>query len=112
MHAHVRCVDVRRMSVRAAALGKHTVVTLAFTHSQPSACFEDIVVDDRFPTKWGQCSFAKSGKKSEAWVQVIELLGSPWSASGLGTEQHGATASGYDSPNNRRGQVSVSDVGC
>ena len=36
---------------------------------------EDIVVDDRFPFKWGQCSFAKSGKKKECWVQVIETLG-------------------------------------
>jgi len=34
--------------------------------------YQDIVVDDRFPFKWGQCSFAKSGKKKECWVQVIE----------------------------------------
>ena len=35
---------------------------------------EDVVVDDQFPTKYGQCAFAKSGKRSEAWVQVIERL--------------------------------------
>lgn len=34
--------------------------------------YQDVVVDDQFPTKWGSCAFAKSGKKSESWVQVIE----------------------------------------
>ena len=36
---------------------------------------KDVTIDDFFPTKYGQCAFASSGKKSEAWVQVLEILG-------------------------------------
>ncbi|CAE7526188.1 ADL1 [Symbiodinium natans] len=34
--------------------------------------FQDVTIDDFFPTKYGQCAFASSGKKAEAWVQVLE----------------------------------------
>lgn len=49
-----------------------TEVGLYVVRFYKNGVYQDIVVDDRFPTKWGQCSFASSGKKSECWVQIIE----------------------------------------
>jgi len=34
--------------------------------------FQDVTVDDYFPSKYGQCAFASSGHKEETWVQVLE----------------------------------------
>ena len=42
----------------------------------PAASLEDVTIDDFFPVKYSQCAFASSGKKTEAWVQALETLGS------------------------------------
>ncbi|CAE8596814.1 unnamed protein product [Polarella glacialis] len=34
--------------------------------------FQDVVVDDFFPTKYDRMAFASSGKDNETWVQVLE----------------------------------------
>jgi len=68
----IACLSAREDKVKALFTYSDPAKGLYIVRFYKNGVFQDVTIDDFFPTKYHQCAFASSGKRGEVWVQVLE----------------------------------------